>query len=882
MTRWFYKVHLRFRSLFRTGHVEQELSNELRFHLEKLIEEKVANGMAPEDARYAALREWGGMEQIKEECRDMRRVNYLENCLQDLRYGVRMLANHAGFTVVAVFALAVAICASVTIFAFVDAALVVPLPYPNPGRLVDVTESVAQIPRAALSYQDYLDWKRLNNVFSSFDVYAGSGYLMKTSGGTQPVRAARVSGGFFRTLGITPAMGRDFYSAENAAETGTVVLSHPAWEKWFGGKRDVVGQSVTLSGAPYTVIGVLPAKFQFAPLGRADFWTTLEPLNSCEKRRSCHNLNGVARLKEGFTVQAARSEMMSIATQLEKQYPDSNRGQGASVMTLSEAIVGDIRPILLVLLGGAGLLLSIACINLTSLLLVRSESRTREVAVRRALGASGHRLVRQFAAEGVVLVAAATVMGLLAAGWATRLLIKLIPPEMAPGMPYLDHIGFNPRVLAFAAAISLVTTALFALIPALRLWSSSLRENLVQGGRGSTGMLWRRFGSNLVAVELAIAAVLLVGAGLLGSSLYHLLHVDLGFQPDHLTMLEVAAPSTYAKDPQMIALGRQIVSRIAGLPGVKSAAITTRQLPVSFNGNTDWIRFVGRPYNGEHNEVNERDVSPAYFTTLEARLLRGRFFTDADDESKPQVAIVNQALARKYFPGQDPVGQKIGDTKLSPKSLKEIVGVVDDVREGPLDAEIWPTEYLPFNQTPDTYMGILVRTAQAPESMLPTLQAVLRQIDPDIGMVNETTMAERINDSPTSYLHRSAMWVVSGFAALALLLGVVGLYGVIAYSVGQRTREIGIRMALGAQRRDVMRDVIRQGGFLVAVGLSAGIVVSLALASFLTSLLYGVRPADPAILITVSAILIGVGLLASYIPARRATKVDPMVALRYE
>ena len=871
-------------SIFRRSHKEQELSEELQFHLERQLEENIARGMSPQEARYAALRLFGGVQQIKEECRDMRRVNYIENFGQDLRYGLRMLTRNPGFTAVAVLVLNLGMCASVTIFAFVDAALIKPLPYPNPARLVDVTESIAQIPHAALSYPDYLDWKRLNKVFSSLDVYAGSGYLLRTPAGAQPVRGGRVSEGFFRTLGITPMLGRDFYPGEGLATAGgRLVLSYPAWQRWFGGKREVVGQSVTLSGNPYTVIGVLPLQFQFAPLGRADFWTTLQPLNSCEKRRSCHNLNGVARLKDSVSVQAALADMTSIAAQLEKLYPDSNRGQGASVVPLTEAIVGNIRPILLVLLGGAGLLLLIACVNVTSLLLARSESRTREIAVRRALGASRQRLVRQFATEGVVLVAAAGVLGLPSARWGVQLLVRLIPADMMVGMPYLGGLGLNLRVLAFAGVISLAAAALFALTPTLPLALSDLRKSLAEGGRSSTGMLGRRFGSNLVVVELALAVVLLVGAGLLGTSLYRLLHVDLGFSPDHLAMLEIAAPpTTYGTDAQAIALGRQIVSRMASLPGVKSVAITTRQLPVSFNGNTDWIRIVGRPHNGQHNEVNERDVSAGYFTTLQARLLRGRYFTDAEDESKPNVAIINQALGRKYFAGEDPIGQKIGDTQLSTKSLKEIVGVVDDVREGPLDAEIWPVEYLPFNQSPETYIGIVVRTAQAPESVLPTLETVLHQIDPNIGAVNETTMTERINDSQTSSLHRSVMWLVGSFAALALLLGAVGLYGVIAYSVSQRTREIGIRMALGAQRGDVMRHVVRQGGFLTGVGLVVGVTAALALTRFLTSLLYGVKPADPAIFTAVSAVLTAVALLASYIPARRAAKVDPVVALRYE
>jgi predicted permease len=574
--------------------------------------------------------------------------------------------------------------------------------------------------------------------------------------------------------------------------------------------------------------------------------------------------------------------MKTIARQLELQYPNDNRGQGASVLPLSEVIVSNIRPILLVLLGGAGLLLIIACVNVSSLLLVRSENRKREVAVRGALGASRARLIRQFVTEGLVLVAAGCCFGLVGAVGAMRILTRLISKDMMSTMPYLTGLGLNSHVLVFAGAICIFSAALFSLPPVLRLPLNKLREGLTEGGRGYAGTVWRRFGANLVAVELAIAVVLLVGAGLLGKSFYRLLHVDIGFQPDHLATLQVAlSDATYAKDEQVVAVGGQIVRRIQKLPGVESVGLTS-VLPVSFNGNTTWIRLVGRPYNGEHNEVNQRDVNSDLFATLHARLLRGRYFTDAEDASKPSVIIINQALARKYFPGEDPIGKKIGDTDLTPKSITEIIGVVDDVKDGSLDSEIWPAVYYPFNQNPDSYFSLVVRTSQAEQSLLPTLVGAVHEIDPGIGTMNEATMLDRINDSPTAYLHRSSAWLVGGFAALALLLGVVGLYGVIAYSVTQRTREIGVRMALGAPSRSVYQLIMKEAVWLAGVGIGAGLLSAIAAASLMRGLLFGVRSWDATTLAGVSFVLAISALLASYLPARRAARVDPMVALRYE
>ncbi|AXC09505.1 Macrolide-specific ABC-type efflux carrier [Acidisarcina polymorpha] len=807
--------------------------------------------------------------------------------LQDLRFAFRQLKKNPGFGLTAVLMLALGLGASVAIFAFVDAALIEPLPYADPNRLVEVAESATLFPRSNISYPDYLDWKRMNTVFSSLDAYHQTHYLLRMAGQTESVPAGRVSDGFFRTLGIVPILGRDFFAGEDrptAAEA--VLLSYWTWQRRFKGRRDVIGETVSLSGMPATIIGVLPENFQFAPLGSPEVWASLQPTAECEKKRSCHDLYGVARLKDGVAITSALAEMKSIASQLERQYPDSNRGQGASVVPLYEAIVGDIRPILLALLGGAGLLLLIACVNVSSLLLARSESRRREIAVRGALGASASRLARQFVTEGLVLVGFASLLGIAAAQGAIATLLRLVSKDMMNEMPYLAGVALNGRVAVFTVGVSLLAAVLFSLTPILRVsatgMGAEMRSGLAEGGRGSSGAVWRRFGANLVVLELAIAMVLLAGAGLLGKSFYRLLHVDVNFQPDHLAVVEVQLPQAdYAKDEARIRVHREILRQIARLPGVKSAGTTT-VLPVSFNGNTDWIRFEGKPYNGIHNEVNERDVSAYYFSTLQAKLLRGRYFTDGEDASKPPVVIINRALAERYFPGEDPIGKRIGDIRLSPASMKTVIGIVDNIKEGALDETIWPAEYHPFNQDSAPYFDVVARTSQDAASVLPEMDAVTRKVDPAIGTIDEATMIEHINQSQTAYLHRSSAWLVGGFAILALLLGVVGLYGVIAYSVSQRTREIGVRMALGAQRASVYRMILTEAFHVTFFGIVAGLICSMGAATLMRSLLFGVRAWDISTLAVVAGVLGVSAMLASYLPARRAASVNPVEALRAE
>jgi predicted permease len=639
---------------------------------------------------------------------------------------------------------------------------------------------------------------------------------------------------------------------------------------------------VTLDTDSYTIVGVLPREFSFAPRGSAEFWVPLLDKSGCEQRRSCHDLFAIGRLRDGVTAQAALEEMKAIAARLAIQFPGSNQGQGASVAPLSDLIVGPVRPILLTLLGAAGLLLLIACVNVASLLLVRSESRRREIAVRGALGATRGRLIRQFVTEGLLLASIGCATGVLVAGWLLAVLVRLVPKTMADGMPFLKGVSLNGHSGMFASVVGLFSALVMAGTPVLRLSFQDIRDGLGDGGRAVAGRFWRRIGANLVVVELSVAVVLLVGAGLLGKSFYHLLHVENGFDTSHLATIQVAASdSSYAKSEQKVTLFRAIDRRLSSLPGVQSVGITS-DLPVGCNCDTDWIRIVGKPFHGEHNEVDERDVTPGYLPALKAKLLRGRMFTEDDDASKSQKIVINQALAEKYFPGEDPIGQKVGNGALDQKSIREVIGVIGNVREGGLDDEVWPAEYEAMYQGPDSFFAVAVRTAQDEKAILPVLVKAIHEVDPNLGTYGEITMSDQIESTQTSLLHRLSTWLVGGFAAMALVLSVVGLYGVIAYSVSQRTREIGVRMALGAQRSTVYNLVLGEAGRLIACGLALGLAGSVGVAMLMGKLLFGVQAWDAGTLVSVAVVLGAAAMMASYIPARRAASVNPTEALRAE
>jgi len=660
------------------------------------------------------------------------------------------------------------------------------------------------------------------------------------------------------------------------------LLGYGTWIHRFGAQPNIIGQTVDLDNQAYTIIGVLPRSFSFAPSGNAEFWVPINTLSPHEHSRTFYNFSGIGRLRDGVSVQSAQAEMRAISQRLQQQYAITGHDLNASVIPFSEVVVGNVRPILLALLSGAGMLLLIACINVSSLVLVRTESRRHEIAVRGALGATPARLVKQFITEGLLLAAFGGGAGILVAAALVRLLAGLVPKNMASSMPFLSGVGLNAHTVAFAAAIALLTAVLLAVTPMLRLSFRHVRAGLSDGDRGAASQFWRRLGANLVVLELAVAVILLAGAGLLGRSFYRLLHVPLGFDASHLVTMEVAVPGTgYETTAQTIELYREVIRRATSLPGAEAAGLTSR-LPVQCNCNTDAIRIVGRPYHGEHNEVNERHVSASYLPTLKAALRRGRFFTEADDASMPGVAVINQTLARIYFPDEDPIGRSIANNEGGLPSVWQIVGVVDDVREGPLDADIAPTEYFPLNQIGEHSFTLAVRTSQEPGAVMPMLVNTLHQINRDLGVSDEATMRAKIDTTQAALLHRFSAWLVGGFAAMALILGVVGLYGVIAYSVGQRTREIGVRMALGAQRSSVYSLVIRQAARLTFAGLTIGLFCSLGTSMLMRSLLFGVQAWDAITLICVSVLLGLASLAASLLPARRAASVNPVDALRAE
>lgn len=863
---------------------DDEFDRELAAHLEMHTADNIRAGMSPEEARRKATIQLGGIEPARQRYREQRTLPWLENLVQDLKFAVRQLRKNPGFAWTAITLTALGLSASASIFAFVDATLIQPLPYRDPSRLVSVFETANECPQCNLSYPDFLDWKRRATVFQDFELYQERGVRLQGNNGAERAGIARVTSGFLRTLGVTPMLGRDLRPGEDQPGAPKVaLLSYGTWQKRFAGALDVVGRTIRLDDDVTLIVGVLPKSFHFSPVEPAEFWIPFQAVNECDLRRSCHSSYGIARLKDGVSVEAARANVISIAKQLEREHPDTNRDQGATLQLLSTYIIGKLGEIILVLFGGAALLLLIAAVNTASLLLVRSEARRREVALRRALGASTPRIAAQFLAEGLILALGGTALGMAATAFGTKLLSSLIPARMMDGLPFLQTLGLTPHVVAFCAAVGLASALLFAVTPSLRLLGAgaSSSQDMADGSRGSAGTVWRRVGAQLVVVELAIAAVLLVSAALHGKSLYQLLAVEMGMKPDRVVLLPVALPNArYGTPEKQIAAKQDLMRQIAALPGVASAALTTT-LPVGFSGNTTWVQIPGRSAPDEHYDIPQREVSESYFTTLGSRLRRGRFFNERDNATTEWVTVVNDALARQYFPNEDPVGKQLSYLGPNAKRLL-IVGVVEDIREGPLDQPVRATLYVPFNQQPDRGLGFIVRTSREENTVLKSLATTIRQYDPEIMLGLGASMKDRIKDTSAAYMHRSVATLAGAFAGVALLLSVIGLYGVVAYSVSRRTRELGVRIALGAARGAVYKLIFREAALLISLGLAAGLTASVGAAVLMRSLLFGVRAWDPGVLATAGAVLGACALAASFVPARRAASVNPVEALRTE
>src|SRR5216684_2029290 len=788
--------------------------------------------------------------------------------LQDLRYAFRLLAKSPGFTLIAVLTLALGIGANTAIFTVVNAVLLRPLGFRDPSRVVLVAEKTSY-PTVSTSYENYIDWRGQSHSFESLEATRGTTITLTGTGEPERLNARMATAPLFSLLGVNAILGRTFLAEEDrAGGAPVVVLGYGLWQRRFGGSRDILEKSITLDSQPYIVIGVLPSGFEL--LQPADVFLPFTPwAKTLPDDRNWHpGIFVIGRLKDGISREQARTEMVGITKRLEEQYPIYNTGISADVVGLQEQLVQNVRPALLLLLGAVAAVLLIACVNVANLLLARAASRGREVAIRTSMGATRWRVTRQLITESLLLSLAGGALGLLFAWASLGPLLKL----SAASVPAIFAVGLDRWVLTFALVVSVVTGLLFGIVPALRTAKLDLRETLNEGSRGSTaGPGHHRIRGALVAAEIAMAMLLLVGAGLLLRSFSRLQDVPPGFQADHLLVADLPLSLTaYAKPEQRFEFFDRIVERVKSLPGVRSAGAASF-LPVSGGGGLLHFNIYGRPPKSPHDYIatGYRTTTPNYFETLGMPLAKGRFFTAADTEKAPAVVVINATMAKTYFPGENPLGKrlKVGATPESDVPWMEVVGVVGDVRQG-LDLDPKAEMYLPYRQAdqvlPVFQLSIVLRTATDPLLQAAALRSALAEIDPNQPLVRVRTMEENMN--ATAAQPRFRTWLIGIFAALALVLAGVGVYGVMSYTVTQRTSEIGIRVTLGAQPEDVFKIVVGQGLRVALAGVGAGIVAALAMTRVLQSFLYGVSAYDPPTFFGVAILLTIVAVAASFFP----------------
>jgi predicted permease len=880
---------------FRGRAADVEFATELESHLQMHIEDNLRAGMSANEARRQAAIKLGGIEQTRQAYRERETLPRIEAFGQDIRFGLRMLQKSPGFTAIAILTLALGIAADTAIFSIVNGVLLNPLPFPHPEQLVVLHASKPNFEFGSVSYPNFQDWRRDNRSFSSMAISRGYYFGLTGTGLAEQLDGEFITSGFFETLGVKPLLGRALTPAEEQPGAGPVALiSEGLWRRKFGASPDVLGKSISLEGRSFSIIGVIPASFQLAvwSLRSGDVYVPIGQWRNpaLNERAAGLGIRAIGRLKSGVSLEQANADMGQVSRNLAIAFPDVDKGTTAKLVSLKEQMVGDVRPFLLVLMAAVGFVLLIACVNVASLVLARSTGRMREFAVRTALGASRRRLVRQLLTESLMLATAAGGLGMLLALWGTHAGLKLLPEAL----PRADEIGLDFRVLLFTTAISLLSGTLFGLVPALKSSQADPQTALKEGGgRGASGIR-HRAQSVFVVTEMAMALVLLIGAGLMMRSLARLWSVDPGFNPHNLLTFGYALPPSMINgNPDAIrAAYRNFDNRLAGIPGVEAVSQSWAGLPME--GEDDTLFWPdAQPKPASNNGMNGTliyTVGPDYLRVMGIPLLHGRFFTANDDEKAPPVAVIDDVFAGKYFPGQDPIGKRIVLDDNSGRRL-DIIGVVSHAKQWGLDADdTFPLRvqlYTDWMQTPDDFTRLapsgideVVRYRGDLAGITDAIRRTVGQMSNEQMIYNPGTLESAISDSLAQ--RRFAMVLLAAFAGLALLLASVGIYGVIAYVVGQRTQEIGIRMALGAHRIDVLRLMLWVGMRLAMIGVGFGIAAGLALTRLMSKMLYGVTATDPLTFSGVALILLLVAIAACYFPARRASRVDPMQALRSE
>jgi len=873
----------RFLMLFRGRRFDADLDEEMRLHREMRQQELIERGLAPKEAHYAAQRRFGNELVLREESRDMWGWNWLENFLQDIRYGLRMLVKNPGFTAVAVLTLALGIGANTAIFSVVNAVLLKPLPYADSDRLavIWVTEPSAPGGLFPDTAPDFQDWQAQNQAFEGMSAVTMGGGTLTGAGEPRQLNGLSVSPNTFQLLRVQPQLGRSFSPDEGpTGHNHVVILSYGLWQSAFGGQKNIVGSKVTLDGEAFDVVGVMPKDLRFPALWSLNpqFWTPITmDAPKWKTVRDNHWFWVLARMKKGVTLGQAAAEMVTISSRLAQQYPRTNTGVIARVKSLHEQLTGNVSEILWVLFATVGFLLLIACVNVANLLLTKSVGRQREIAVRLAVGAGAGRLVRQLLTESVVLFLLGGVAGLAVGLAALRLLLHAAPIGY---IPEVISVHLDSRVYAFTFLIAFVTGTLAGLIPALHTTRVSFSEVLKESGSAVVASHGVARGL-LTAGEIAIALVMLVGAGLATRSLVRLLGVQLGFDPRQVVAGRIPLPdSRYPKEPQQRAFFRNLLDRVQALPGVVSAGAAS-ELPLEGGSNgTLVIEGQAAPKDIWSSPLVESStVTPGYFRTMRIPLLSGRDVADTDTPEQPLVAVINETMARRFWPHQDAVGRRFKHSGPDAKWIT-VIGVVGDVREFGLAEPAIPEAYYPESQETYSELILVVRAANDPQAQVPAIRHALHDLDKDLPWYGIQTLPEMVSQS--SREKRFVALLLALFAAVALALASVGIYGVVSYSVSQRTREIGIRMAFGAEVRNVLGMVLAEVSRLVCAGVAVGLLGAWALSRYLTSILYGVHATDLASYALAAVLMAAVALAACLLPARRATRVDPMVALRYE